>query len=235
MLTNNKPLIGIIGAMKPEIDALKEKLTNKEISTISGVEFVRGCFEGTEVVAAVCGIGKVFAAICAQTMILTYKPDLVINIGVAGSNSLLLNIGDIAVADSVVQHDMDTSPLGDPLGLISGINIINFPCEKDYVKLFEDACDEVHMQRQTGVIASGDCFVNSSEKKVWLKENFNAIACEMEGGSIGHVCYVNDTPFCVIRAMSDNGDEESNRDYVDALQRASDNALDVMYTFLRKI
>ncbi len=228
-------MIGIIGAMKPEIDALKEKITNKEITTVSGVEFVRGQFEGVDVVAAVCGIGKVFAAICAQTMILTYKPDLIINIGVAGSNSPLLNIGDIAVADSVVQHDMDTSPLGDPLGLISGINIINFPCAEQYVKLFEAACDDVGMNRQTGVIASGDCFVNSSAKKVWLKENFNAIACEMEGASIGHVCYVNDTQFCIIRAMSDNGDEDSNRDYVDALQRASDNALEVMYAFLRKI
>lgn len=232
---NKKPFIGIIGAMKPEIDALKEKITDKQITTVSGVEFVRGQFEGVDVVAAVCGIGKVFAAICAQTMILTYKPDLIINIGVAGSNSPLLNIGDIAVADSVVQHDMDTSPLGDPLGLISGINIINFPCAKEYVALFEKACDAVGMQRQTGVIASGDVFVNSSEKKAWLKENFNAIACEMEGASIGHVCYVNDTPFCIIRAMSDNGDEGSHRDYVDALQRASDNALEVMYAFLRKI
>lgn len=235
MLTNNKPLIGVIGAMKPEIDALKERLTDKQVTTVSGVEFVRGQFEGTEVVAAVCGIGKVFAAICAQTMILTFHPDLVINIGVAGSLSPELNIADIAVADSVVQHDMDTSPLGDPLGLISGINIINFPCAEKYVRLFEQAVADSGMHSQTGVIVSGDCFVNSSEKKEWLRANFNGIACEMEGASIGHVCYVNDTEFCIIRAMSDNGDEDSDRDYVNSLQRASDAALEVMYTFLRKI
>ena len=235
MPTNNKPLIGVIGAMKPEIDALKAKLCDTTVTAVSGVEFVRGTLDGVEVIAAVCGIGKVFAALCAQALILTFHPDLVVNIGVAGSTSPELNIGDIAVADSVVQHDMDTSPLGDPLGLISGINIINFPCAAPYVTLFENACDSLGLHRQTGVIASGDCFVHSSAKKAFLQENFNAIACEMEGGAIGHVCYVNGTPFCVIRAMSDNGDESSDRDYTDSLQRASDAALDVMFAFLRKI
>lgn len=234
MPTNNK-LIGVIGAMKPEIDALKAKLCDTTVTVISGVEFVRGTLDGVEVVAAVCGIGKVFAALCAQTLILTFHPDLVVNIGVAGSTSPDLNIGDIAVAQSVVQHDMDTSPLGDPVGLISGINVIHFPCAAPYVTLFEEACADLGLHSQTGVIASGDCFVHSSEKKNWLRDTFHAIACEMEGGAIGHVCYVNDTDFCVIRAMSDNGDETSDRDYKDSLQRASDAALDVMYAFLRKI
>lgn len=235
MPTSNKPLIGVIGAMQPEIDALKEKLTAKQVTVVSGVEFVRGELHGVQIVAAVCGIGKVFAALCAQTLILTFHPDLVVNIGVAGSTSPCLNIGDIAVAESVVQHDMDTSPLGDPVGLISGIHIIHFPCAAEFVKLFEEACAETGLHSQSGVIASGDCFVHSSQKKDWLRQTFGAIACEMEGGAIGHVCYVNGTPFCVIRAMSDNGDETSDRDYKDSLQRASDAALEVLYAFVRKI
>ena len=117
-------MIGIIGAMGVEVLALAELLENKKCEKISGIEYMSGTIYGKDVVLAVCGIGKVFAAICAQTMILKYNPDVIINTGVAGTLSDELSIGDIAIADSVVQHDMDTSPLGDPVGMLSDINII---------------------------------------------------------------------------------------------------------------
>ena len=78
-------IIGVIGAMQIEIDNLKKTLENPSYESISGVEFVKGTIGGTEVVAAVSGVGKVFAAICTEAMILTYHVDMVINIGVAGT------------------------------------------------------------------------------------------------------------------------------------------------------
>ena len=122
-------MTGIIGAMKIEIEALNAQMENRQTKTVSGIEFTSGTLCGREVVTAVCGIGKVFAAMCAQTMILLYSPDRIINTGVAGSLSTKLNIGDIAVSDFVVEHDMDTSPLGDPVGMISGINIVDIPAD----------------------------------------------------------------------------------------------------------
>src|SRR5699024_6456393 len=98
--------------------------------TISTVDFYRGDINGISVVVAAAGVGKVNAAVCAQTMILTYKPDYVINIGVAGGLAPELGIGDIAVAENVVEHDMDTTPIGDVPGYISGINIVRIPCDK---------------------------------------------------------------------------------------------------------
>ena len=236
MFTNsNKKIIGIIGAMKSEIEAVQGMVENSKTVKIGGTDYVYGEIYGVNVVVAMCGIGKVFAAMCAQTMILTFKPDVVINVGVAGSLSSKLGIGDLAIADSVVQHDMDTTPVGDPLGLISGINIINFPCSAEYVSIFETCAKELEANYEIGVIASGDCFVNGKEMKKRITDNFNAISCEMEGGSIGHVCYMNDTKFCVVRAMSDCGDENSHNDYAVSLAKASDVAFKLLDRFLRKL
>ena len=118
-------IIGIIGAMRVEMEALAAALENKKTEVVSDIEFHTGSLSGRDVVLAVCGVGKVFAAMCAQTMILRFGATKIINTGVAGTLTDKLSVGDIAVADDVVQHDMDTSPLGDPVGLISGLNIVH--------------------------------------------------------------------------------------------------------------
>lgn len=107
--------IGVIGAMQMEIDNLKKSLENSSVEEISSVKFVKGTIGDVEVVAAVCGVGKVFAAICTEAMILTYQVDRIINIGVAGTLCSDLGVMDVALANQVVQHDMNTSALGDPV------------------------------------------------------------------------------------------------------------------------
>ena len=87
--------IGIIGAMQMEVDNLKEALENQSTETVSGINFVNGNIGDVEVVAAVCGVGKVFAAICAEAMILKYAPDMIINIGVAGTLTKDLKVLDV--------------------------------------------------------------------------------------------------------------------------------------------
>ena len=136
-------LVGIIGAMDLEVQALKGLMDNAVVETISTIDFYKGNINGVETVVAVAGVGKVNAAVCSQTMILKYSPDIMINVGVAGGLSEEFKIGDIAVADSVVEHDMDTSPIGDPVGLISGINLVNIPCDKKLADLMEQAVSKV--------------------------------------------------------------------------------------------
>ena len=120
-------MIGIIGAMGIEVRTLSALLENKKSETISGIEFLSGTIFGKDVVLAVCGVGKVFSAMCAEAMILKYSPEFIINTGVAGTLTDKLSIGNIAVSKDVVHHDLDTTPLGDPAGLISGINIVKIP------------------------------------------------------------------------------------------------------------
>lgn len=227
-------MIGIIGAMTVEIEGIRAKMTEKTEKSISGVTYVSGKLGKNEVVTAVCGIGKVFAAICTQTMILEFKPDVIINTGVAGSLSPMLNVCDIAVADKVVQHDMDTSPLGDPKGLISGINVIYFEADGKVSGLLAEIARENGINTVLGTIASGDQFIASKEVKAGILSEFGAIACEMEGAAIGHVCYVNKVPFTVLRAISDKADGVAEIDYPTFCKMAADNYVRVISAFAER-
>ena len=226
-------MTGIIGAMHVEVETIKSLMENKTAEKIGGVEFVKGTLHGKDIVIAVCGIGKVAAAMCTQIMILKYSPDRIINTGVGGSLSTKLAIGDIAVAESLVQHDMDTSPLGDPIGLISGLNMVNIPADKAVADLLLEGIKTLeNVKGLSGVIASGDQFISSDEKKKFITENFNAIVCEMEGASIAQVCYSNGVPFGVVRAVSDCADGSSHMDYGEFLPVAAANAAKLIEHFV---
>ena len=205
--------LGIIAAMTIEADLIKAAMTDVTAAEISGITFVSGKLGKCDAVVAVCGIGKVFAALCTQTMILRYAPDCIINTGVGGTLTDKLGIGDLAVSAAVVQHDMDTSPLGDPVGLISGINVIEMPADKAMVDKVCAICEEKGIRYHCGTIASGDQFIASREKKDWIVSTFSGIACEMEGASVGQVCYVNGVPFVILRAISDSADGGACEDY----------------------
>ena len=174
-------LIGIIGAMDIEVNELIASMEEKEEKIISSVRFVKGTLFGKSVVVAKCGIGKVFAAICAQTMILEYDPDVIINTGVAGSLKKGFNVLDVAVATKVVQHDMDTSAIGDPKGLISGINVVYIDTDDSVTKALKMACERVECNYKEGTIASGDKFMADPQEKQEINSTFGALACEMPG------------------------------------------------------
>ena len=224
-------MIGIIAAMNVEMEALRSHIKNPVSETISGVNFVRGTLNGHEVVTAVCGIGKVFAALCAQTMILRYSPECIINTGVAGTLSSRLSIGDIAVSSCVVQHDMDTSAIGDPVGLISGINLVELPADEALAGRLSSCASRLGINTLSGPIASGDQFVASAERKRFISDTFGAIACEMEGAAIGQVCHVNSVPFCILRAISDSADGSSHMDYPSFVQIAAAQSVRLLLSF----
>ncbi len=227
-------MIGIICAMQLELDKINEEIENKEIQTISGITFTKGTLYGKEIVTAVCGIGKVFAAICTEAMILKYNPDVIINTGVAGTLTDKLSIGDVAVSEYVVQHDMDTSPLGDPVGLLSGINIVKVPADKETSEKMAQCVREIEINCIKGVVASGDQFIAGGKRKDYIKDTFDAICCEMEGGSIGHVCFVNNVKFTVVRAISDGASDESHIDYPTFARMAADNSAKAVKLFVKE-
>ena len=237
MNERKKAAIGIIGAMQIEVEALCAAMTHTETETVGNMTFVYGDLRGKKVVCAKCGIGKVFAAMCAQTMILKYAPDCIINSGVAGTLSASLSIGQIALAEQVVQHDMDTSPIGDPVGLISGINIIYIPTDPAVTAALAAAVGSEGVPYMRGTIASGDQFICRTTDKERIKTTFDTpdkpvIACEMEGAAIGQVCYVNGTPYGILRAISDGGDENAFADYPTFLAAAAGTATEVMLKFV---
>ena len=223
-------MIGIIGAMDSETQGLKNLVCNKKTKVISGIEFVCGNIGDKEVVCAKCNPGKVNSALCAQAMILEYSPEVIINSGVAGSLSDGLGIYDVAIAKNCVQHDFDTSPLGSPVGMIDGLDKIYFDCDDHTVETLKKVCEnEKHM---IGTIASGDTFVSGKEAKDKIIKNFGAIACEMEGASIAHVCYVNDVKFGILRVISDGGDEV---DFGTFVKETSKKSINIMLEFIKSL
>lgn len=227
-------MIGFIGAMQVETEGIIAMMTKTASKTYAGITYTTGLLGDKEIVVATCGIGKVNAAVCAQCMIFMYQPEVIINTGVAGSLSNELNIGDIALGCCSIQTDMDTSPVGDPLGLISGINLIELPCDKDTVAKLEAAAKSLGIQYQIGKISTGDQFVNSAERKAFLQETFGCIACEMESGAMAHVCLLNGVKFAVIRSISDKADNSSHMDYSEFVKIAADNSIRMVKAFVEE-
>lgn len=214
-------MTGIIGAMSVEVEALKAKMENPKRETVSGIEFVSGTLSGRPAVVAQCGIGKVFAAVCAEIMILKYGVSRIINTGVAGTLSSDIGILDFAVSTAVVQHDMDTTAIGDAPGLISGINVIEISAAPALTSLVLSRAEALGYKALGGIIASGDQFINNSDRKAFIRDTFGAIACEMEGAAIGHVCYISGVDFAVIRCISDNASGEAEMEYPEMVSRAA--------------
>ena len=216
--------IGIIGAMEPEVEALIAALDNAVSETVSGITFHIGKIGERTVAIAKCGIGKVFAALCAQTMIIKYSPELIVNTGVGGALRSGITTGDIVVAESLCQHDMDTSAIGDPVGLVSGINVIYFESDKRAADILLGAAESLGLRAYSGRIASGDKFIASTEDKARIISTFSADACEMEGCAVAQVAFVNRIPFAVVRAISDSADGEATMDYPTFLPIAARNS-----------
>ena len=228
-------MIGIIGAMESEVCTLISQMKQKTEQVICGITYYTGTLEGQAVVLARAGIGKVNAALCAQTMILKFAPTLILNTGVAGAISPTLSVGDAVIATALVEHDMDTTPVGDPLGLltIGGENIIHLPTDPNAVEALIQAAKEVGLTTECGIIATGDQFISTVSQKDRIRSAFSAHACEMEGGAIAHACYGAKVPCAVLRAISDTADGEAHVDYPTFVTAAAQKSAQVVLTFLR--
>lgn len=229
-------MIGIIGAMDIEVNGLIEKMTGKKSETISSTTYTSGKIENRECVAAKCGIGKVNAAVAAQTMILKYNPDIIINTGIGGSTSSKTHVGHIVIAKNTVQHDMDTTALGDePATLFLPEESIKYiPCDEKIIEYLRQACISVGEKNfAIGTVATGDKFIYGKENRSMLNEKFNALACEMEGGSIGQVCYLNKVPFAVLRSISDSmSDDDDAVEYSVFRKDSAEKAVKIISKFL---
>lgn len=206
--------IGIIGAMSEEVEKLKNEMVVEEKVDRANMTFYHGELLGKEVVIVTCGIGKVNAAVCTQILIDRFGVEKIINVGVAGGLNKDIYPGDIVVAENLVQHDVDDTVFGYPLGQIPRMETFDFKCDEDLVEKARNAIDKIEDANGfVGRVVSGDQFISEAEKLKFLGEHFNAYACEMEGASIGQVCYLNSVPFVVIRSISDNAINGSHVDY----------------------
>lgn len=231
-------MIGIIGALDVEVLGIISEMDEKEETVISGIPYTKGSIMGKECVVAQCGVGKVNAAVCTQTMVLKYKPQAIINCGVAGATTHNIDVGDIVVAENVVQHDMNTSALGEELGtlMLAGEEIVRIPCDKNLSQMLFDSANKLPDTKVLiGNVATGDLFVNTKAQREKIFSRFDALACEMEGGAIGSVCYINKVPFAVLRCMSDSMDKSEGMDFFEFKDIAAKKSIAVINSMLKKM
>ena len=227
-------MIGIIGAMQAEIDGLKNEIEDLRTERFGGFEFAVGHIGSHEVAVVRAGVGKVNAAVCTQTLILKYQPEVIINSGVAGSLSPKLNILDVAVATDAVQHDYDTTGLGEPRGALTlGEDlVVELPCDETWRERLLKAAKTVGVHAIPARIASGDRFVTRKEEKQRIVDDFHADACEMEGAAIAQTCYLSGVPCAILRAISDSTDDCHYMEYTTFLPKAVEQLNAILFQLL---
>ncbi|MEE0913108.1 MAG: 5'-methylthioadenosine/adenosylhomocysteine nucleosidase [Ruminococcus sp.] len=228
-------MTGIICAMKIEADGIIALCENTSTETVAGMTFTKGTLNGKEIVVVICGVGKVNASMCTLALIEKYNPDIVVNSGVAGALSPIVSIGDIVVGTKAVEHDMNTTALGDKQGEVSFPDgkVMFFECDKQASTLLSSVCKKIPDTKVAqGIIASGDIFVSERKSRLRINDKFGALACEMEGAAIGHVCHCCKVPFAIIRAISDDLDENKGMDFVKFCELASKKTVEAVSNFV---
>ena len=230
-------MLGIIGAMEVEVKELREMMENPQAQTVAGMTFYQGTIKGKEVVVVRSGIGKVNAGICSQILVDRYQVEGIINTGIAGSLRNEINIGDIVLATVAVQHDVDATGFGYPLGEIPQMGIKEFPADEKLRALAEECSKKANPDIQVfcGRVASGDQFISNKEKKNWIQNNFDAYCTEMEGAAIAQAAYLNNIPYLVVRAISDKADDSANMDYSEFEAKAVKNSVRLMAAMIAEL
>ena len=215
--------VGIIGAMDVEVKTLKNTLKplqgeqQVKVTLAGTLEFTEGLLEGTPVVIVKSGVGKVNAALCAQRLILQFGVTHIINTGIAGAMASGLKVLDFVASTDALYHDMDATGFGYKSTVIPQMDCSDFEADKQmldaatvtFAKLKEAEGHEL----VAGRIASGDQFISDRALKNKIREVCNPACVEMEGAAIAHACYVNKTPFIIIRCMSDMADDSGENTY----------------------
>ncbi|MCQ2070972.1 MAG: 5'-methylthioadenosine/adenosylhomocysteine nucleosidase [archaeon] len=222
--------VGIIGAMKSEVEPLVDAMDDRRSETVAGMEFNIGVLKGHDVVVVQCGMGKVNAGVCAQVLIDRFDVKAVINAGVAGTLDPTLEVGDYVISTEAVQHDFDASPIDYRRGEIPYTGHVVFEDDKGLVEKAYDAVKECAPDAKVvkGRVCSGDQFIVTQEQKDTIISNFGGECCEMEGGAVAQACYLNEVPFVVIRGMSDGGSGKQFEEYQEIMAKQVANAILVM-------
>ncbi|GLB58294.1 5'-methylthioadenosine/S-adenosylhomocysteine nucleosidase [Cytobacillus sp. NCCP-133] len=214
--------IAIIGAMEEEVTLLRDKIEEKGQETIAGCEYTTGQMNGAEVVLLRSGIGKVNAAMSTAILLERFKPDYVINTGSAGGFHPDLNVGDVIISNEVRHHDVDVTAFGYEYGQVPQLPAA-FEADRRLVQIAEACAKESgDIQVVRGLIATGDSFMNDPARVDYIRDKFTDLqAVEMEAAAIAQVSYQFDTPFVVIRSLSDIAGKESDISFEQFLEKAA--------------
>lgn len=226
--------IGIIAAMDEEIESIKKLMININIRQIYELQFITGKINEKDIVLVKCGVGKVNAARTTQILIDNFDIEYVINVGTAGSLNEKIEIGDVVIAEKLVQHDFDITAGGHEKGYITNMGKY-FYSDKSLIEKTRLTMQEMNenFNQFIGTIATGDIFVQDISVKDEIIKEFSADCTEMEGAAIAQVCTLDKVPFIVIRAISDKPNGKNSIDFETYLQTACERYAKFIDFFLK--
>ncbi len=216
--------LGVLIAFDKEIDMLN--LNGKEFR-LGGCRMCEMKIGETDVILALCGIGKSNAAACTQLLITALGVDAVMNIGLAGS-ACHIPIGGAVLITEATYHDLI------PVDFVAEDypGITRFPADPLLTNVAEQVLQEMGVEYAKGVLATGDQFISDSAVKKDIIERTGCSAVEMEGCAIAHIAAKNDTPFCLVKIISDNAEEEGHDQFTETVSIAD--YLETSTGFIRK-
>ena len=228
--------VGIMAAMPEELHALLARMPDEAMVPFAGRQFWVGHLHGRDVVAVLSRIGKVAAATTTTLLLTELGVTQVVFTGVAGGLGAGVRVGDVVVASSLIQHDMDASPLF-PRFELPGLGLGRLPTSAALTDLVVRVVSEVlspaslaeggalsgvHLaalglgqpQVHQGLIISGDQFIHAAATCDALRVALpDALAVEMEGAAVAQVCHDFDVPCAIIRTISDRADDDAHIDF----------------------
>lgn len=230
----------ILSAMVEEQQGLLELLENPVKTTHAGRDFWHGRYQFHDIVLVLARIGKVAAATTATALIDRFAVKRIVFTGVAGGLAPDVKVGDIVIADSFMQHDMDASPIF-PRYEIPLYGLSRFPADALMTQALQAAATKIVASapsalseaavRQfnirparvhTGLLISGDRFVSTTAESAALCEALpQALACEMEGSAVAQVCHDYGVPFAAVRTISDRADDAAHVDFAHFIEQVA--------------
>ena len=248
LITAPKPT-ALIGAMPLEMTLLESRLQEKQSRVIMGITFHTGLLNNQPVVLVASGVGKVNAAMVATLMIEQFQPQAVIFTGIAGGVAPELRPGDLIIGSKTIHHDYGSALTGgfqidstrNPHTTIR--NPLTFPAPEWLLNLATEAAQGVRFESiidrpptvRRGIIATGDLFVASPDKCAEIRRSTGADAVEMEGAAVAQICWQQQTPCLVIRAMSDNADARATFDAKVFRNVAADNSARLVMAIMERL
>lgn len=226
--------IGIIFAMKEELDSLLKYLKIEKEYNIFDLKFYEGMIHNNYCILTESGVGKVNSARCTQILIDNMDVDMIINIGVAGGISEKLKVCDIVIGEKLVQHDFDITAFNHEKGYIPNVGVY-IDSDTYLVNIAKECINNKKYNVVSGIIASGDIFCTESWMSQKINTKFNALCVEMEGASIAQVCYLSNIPFIVIRSISDVPNNNNVLTYEEFLNESSKNVSNFIYEIIKNI
>ncbi len=229
-------MIGIIGAMEEEVQALLELMNVHKTEERLSYKYHIGTIANKECVLVQGGIGKVNAAISATLLFEHYTPELLINIGSACGLSMDQEVGDVVISTQVGYHDVDVTAFNYEYGQMAGAPQY-FEADDKLIALTKEVLAKQNITAHTGLVVSGDAFIARNEQVDHIKHYFSDAACaEMEAAAIAQVCYTYHIPFIITRSLSDifgKGDNEVQFDVY--LQKASQASAKMCYSLIESL